>query len=135
MDESPILCPSARCEDGAVLVGIVLSDGRIAFAGDRVLIDAEFVHIACQGRPPEKRFRFATPCARERCGQWMQGRCSVIDEVTSVAGVCSDPSPPPRCSIRARCRWFRQSGLAACGVCPEVITDLRKEEVQADLCR
>ncbi|MCQ8774313.1 hypothetical protein [Streptomyces telluris] len=28
---------------------------------------------------------------------------------------------PPRCGIRAACRWFAQDGPRACGVCPLVV--------------
>ena len=124
MDDKTILCPSARCEEGAILVGIVMSDGRVAFASDRITIDREFVQIAREGRPPEKRFRFSSPCAKGGCAQWTGERCGVIDEELAATPRAS-PDELPECSIRPQCRWFEQSGAAACAVCPDVITDMR----------
>jgi hypothetical protein len=123
MSDRRLLCPSSRCEEGAVLVGVVLSDGRVGYAADRVEIDAEFVRTASEGRAPERRFRFASPCARCACSQWTGTRCGVIDRVMdATAGI---PGALPACSIRDQCRWFDQSGAEACAVCPLVITDLR----------
>lgn len=60
-------CPSALCRPGAVLLGIVLPNGRIAYAADRVVVDEEFVRIAHEGRPPEQRFRFSSACMAGAC--------------------------------------------------------------------
>ncbi len=77
-----------------MLVGVVLSDGRVGFAADRIEVDAEFVRTASEGRVPEKRFRFASPCARGACSQWTGSRCGVIDRVMeSTAGITGDHRP------------------------------------------
>jgi hypothetical protein len=129
MAENPIHCPSARCTPGAILLGIVLPDGRVAYARDRVVIDREFVEVAQNGRPPEQRFRFSSPCVESGCRQWTGARCSVIDDVVDFAAAeaTGPPSPDalPACSIRPTCRWFRQQGALACAVCPEIVTDQR----------
>jgi hypothetical protein len=127
-DQEAVLCPSYRCQDGAILLGIVLAGGRVAFAADRIVIDQEFVDIARQGRPPEKRFRFGGKCVQAACRQWTSGRCGVIDKVLVDLGTDSVPEDLPRCSIRPQCRWYLQSGPQACGACPEVITDLTLPE-------
>ena len=121
----PILCPSSRCQDGAILLGIVLPDGSVAFAKDRIEINAEFVEIARRGREPEKRFRFSSPCVRGACQQWTGERCGVIDGVVDQAArVGYEPQGAlPECSIRPQCRWFGQSGADACRVCDQVVTD------------
>ncbi len=122
------LCPSARCEDGAVLVGVVGREGTIGYLSPRVLIDPEFVRTAKEGRSPERRFRFAQPCVEAGCVQWTGSQCGVIDRVMDeVGGGATRDFPLPKCSIRPDCRWFSQSGSAACRVCPLVITDLRRE--------
>jgi hypothetical protein len=131
MTQEPILCPSARCEDGAILLGIILPDGRVAFASDRVEINQEFVDTANEGRSPEARFRFAGRCVQNGCKQWTGARCGVIDRVVEIL----DSQEPvadalPDCSIRPQCRWFHQSGAKACSACPEVITDLREPLLQ-----
>lgn len=118
-----IECPSARCEPGANLLGVVLPDGRIAHQRKRLPIDSRFIEIAQQGRAPEKRFRFSAPCRREACLQWQQQRCSVIDTLLVELGTPDLAAPLPRCAIRPECRWFRQVGVQACGICDEVVTD------------
>lgn len=131
MIDDPVLCPSSRCEEGATLLGVVQSDGRVGFASTRYEVTQEFVQIARAGRAPEKRFRFASTCAMKGCRQWTGERCGVIDTIMSdrasrADAAERDAAPLPECSIRPQCRWFRQSGRAACAACPEVITDLRE---------
>jgi len=131
---APILCPSSRCKDGAIVLGIVLPNKTIAYADQRYRIDAAQAE-AMQQAPvnPEKRFRFSSPCAQCGCGQWIPdssgaanpgaGRCGVIESVLAT------PQPPnlskelPSCSIRTQCRWFVQRGEEACSVCRYVVTD------------
>ncbi len=118
------LCPSARCEDGAILLGIVGSDGRIAYVTPQVRIDASFVDKAHRGRLPERRFRFSSACIEDQCRHWTGVRCQVIDHALMVADevVPAENQTAPKCSIRPDCRWFSQEGPEACQVCPFVIT-------------
>lgn len=126
-----ILCPSSRCQEGAILLGIVLPDGSVAFAKDRIVVDGGFVQNATRegSHPPETRFRFSSPCARGACNQWSDSRCGVIDSVLQEAhdgGYDSQGRQAlPECSIRPQCRWFEQSGAEACSVCDLVITETR----------
>jgi hypothetical protein len=128
-------CPSAPCKEGALLLGIVLADGRVAFAQDRMVVDKAFVeHATAAGsHPPETRFRFGSPCARGACHQWTGSRCGVIDAVLDeiqsqaiVPGNDTLDAELPGCAIRPTCRWFEQSGAAACHVCDLVVTDTRR---------
>ena len=127
-------CPSAPCKEGALLLGIVLADGRVAFAQDRMVVDKAFVeHATAPGsHPPETRFRFGSPCAKGACHQWTGSRCGVIDAVLDeahsqdIAAVDEGGDTDlPACAIRATCRWFEQSGAAACHVCDLVVTETR----------
>jgi len=122
----PLLCPSSRCTAGARLIGIVQQNGTVTFTPDDLRIDEDFVRIAEQGRKPESRFRFAGPCQRAHCAQWAGERCGVIDLVLSQAPEAAVQSSLalPNCSIRSKCRWFDQSGAAACRACPLVITEI-----------
>lgn len=128
---APILCPSSRCKDGAIVLGIVLPNNTIAYADQRYSLHAQQASDM-QQHPiaPEKRFRFSSPCAQCGCGQWQKdssnehgGHCGVIESVLST------PQPPglskelPSCSIRTQCRWFIQRGEEACSVCRYVVTD------------
>jgi len=126
-----ILCPSARCREGAILLGIVLPDGRVAFSEGRTIVDREFVSVATSEgrRAPERRFRFSSPCAQGACRQWTGAQCGVIAAAMEEAGVQHDHAPSdhelPECAIRSDCRWFLQSGAAACAVCELIVTETR----------
>jgi hypothetical protein len=127
MSQEPLRCPSSRCEPGAVLLGIMLPSGQLAYAAERVVIDEEFVAIANEGRSPEARFRFSSPCVRGACRQWTGTGCGVIEAVLAQEQPAATDGPLPHCSIRSTCRWFAQSGREACAVCPKVVTDSRLE--------
>jgi hypothetical protein len=126
-----VLCPSSRCQEGAILLGIVLADGSVAFAKDRIVVDGAFVQNATKpgSHPPETRFRFSTPCAKGGCNQWSGSRCGVIDSVLEEAREQNfQPQADaalPECSIRGNCRWFEQTGANACAVCDLVVTETR----------
>jgi hypothetical protein len=129
------LCPSARCEPGSILLGVVTPDGRVGYLRPELRIDAEFVANARAGREPEKRFRFAQPCVEAECRHWTGSRCGVIENVldSEEGGAAVDESRKlPRCSIRPRCRWFAEQGARACMVCPLVITEPPVGHIGAD---
>lgn len=119
-----ILCPSSRCEEGAILLGVIQHDGHVSIASDRFVIDNQFVQIAHLGRSPERRFRFAGDCANNSCVQWSEGRCKVIDKAIKIFGENMESTELRSCSIRNQCRWYKQCGGKACAICPEIITDL-----------
>ena len=127
MNSEKKLCPSYKCKDGAILLGVVMRDGRVAFSADRIIVNKEFVDIAREGRSPEKRFRFGGQCVQSGCKQWTGSRCGVIDSVIEEEKERLDYSSLPECSIRPECRWFDQRGAEACAICPEVITDTLEE--------
>jgi hypothetical protein len=123
------LCPSAPAREGAIILGVVQADGSIAYLKDRLKVTREFLEIAQGGRRPEERFRFSSPCQEQACQQWVNGCCRLP---TRLAEVMPEPQTQvlPRCSIRAQCRWFYQSGIAACRLCPIVVT---RPESRAEL--
>lgn len=121
--EREALCPSAPCEPGAILLGVVQRDGTVGYIQPQMRIDEEFVARATPGRSPGTRFRFAQPCVEGRCGYWTGSRCGVADTVVEWKGETDEPLP--RCSIRRDCQWFSQSGPSACRVCPLVMTEVR----------
>ena len=129
MNSEKILCPSSTCQEDAILIGIVMRDGRVAFSSNQIIIDKEFVQIAHEGRSPEKRFRFGGLCVKAGCNQWTGSRCGVIDTIIESTSENNETAFLPNCSIRSQCRWFNQSGADACAVCPDVITDLRIDSV------
>jgi hypothetical protein len=118
-------CPSARCNPGASLLGVLGSDGRIKHARTAMTIDADFVARAQAHGPPEARFRFASPCVEGKCEQWSGNACGVVEKVLAhieaVAPELARDDLPP-CTIRQTCRWYSQSGEKACKVCDLVVT-------------
>lgn len=79
------LCPSVRCEEGAILLGIVGKDGVVGYVSPLITIDGDFVRQAHKGCAPERRFRFSQPCIESGCQQWTGSRCGVIDRALQVA--------------------------------------------------
>ena len=122
------LCPSARCEPDALLIGVVGTSGRVGHLTPAVPVDDSFVTKAREGRAPEKRFRFAQPCVERQCRHWTGSRCGVID--AALSRDLESQESLPRCGIRPRCRWFAQSGAAACRVCPLVVTDVSAAPIE-----
>jgi hypothetical protein len=117
------LCPSARCEPGARLLGIVGSGAVVGYLRPPLAVDEDFVATASAGRAPEKRFRFVSPCVEGRCVQWTGSRCGVIDAVLDLQERGELPAAElPACTIRVNCRWYGQAGARACSVCPFVVT-------------
>ncbi|HEV2124724.1 MAG TPA: hypothetical protein VGW38_18410, partial [Chloroflexota bacterium] len=85
MARQTVLCPSARCEEGAGLFGIVQPDGKVGYLGGEIRVDEEFVVKTKAGRSPEKRFRFSNRCIEAGCRQWTGSRCGVADKVMAEA--------------------------------------------------
>jgi hypothetical protein len=126
------VCPSARCEDGAKLLGIVQPDGTVGYLGGAMTVDARFVERARLGRSPEQRFRFAGACVEGACRQWTGERCGVIDRVLTLMGSETVPAALPSCGIRSVCRWFDQNGPRSCRACPFVVTEAREHAAPRD---
>jgi hypothetical protein len=115
------LCPSAPLTSKAQLFGVVTGGGQIAYLDKAVVVDARFIEDANLGREPERRFRFAAPCASVGCSNWNNG-CTLPERVASDLGTMDEDREVPECSIRTRCVWYRQSGALACRVCRFVVT-------------
>jgi hypothetical protein len=116
------LCPSARAEPGALVIGIRGEDGSVRYLRDRLSADAEFLDRARQHGDPQERFRFSSPCQQHACLQWAECQCSVPGRLTELLDPAEGSAPLPRCAIRAQCRWYAQSGRDACQICPQVST-------------
>lgn len=117
--KAPLLCPSSRGDEGAIVLGISKGDGLLTYITPRHTVDHDFLSSA--GPRPEERFRFSLPCIEGRCGNWSGSHCELIARVFAAAGAESTaPSPLPACSIRSQCQWFSQIGPSACSVCPHV---------------
>ncbi len=117
----PATCPSGACAAGNLLIGIVRPDGTVGALSPPLEIDDDFVRDATVPslRPPESRFRFAGTCVQSACRHWDQDRCGLGDTVAASAPL--DAHRLQRCAVRPQCQWFRQSGPAACRVCPKIV--------------
>ena len=117
------LCPSAPLTPKAQVFGVITGGGQVAFLDKAIAVDAGFVEEAKRGREPERRFRFAAPCARHGCANWSGGGCTLPDRVQAdLAQAIEAERPLPHCAIRTRCVWHQQSGDAACQGCHFVVT-------------
>lgn len=134
MDKKTLACPSGRCKPGATLLGVVESDGHVAFFNSLITIDEEFFFDAQRERTPEKKFRFSNTCIQGACKQWDENKCGIIEQVFNylepegIKPEQLDAFELPHCPIRSECRWFNQRGKSACYVCPLVITDLTSQQ-------
>lgn len=121
--QDALICPSARCEDGAVVLGVIVSTGVVGYISPALPVNAEFAERARRAGSHETRFRFALPCQENGCQNWTAGRCGVIEDALVSAGNIDElrnraESDLPRCSIRRSCRWFAQRGPDSCRICP-----------------
>jgi len=119
-------CPSSTCTEGALLLGVMTSGGRLAYVHPPTPVDAGFVaHEASRGSP-ERRFRFAGPCVEGDCPQWTGEGCAIADMAVEAVnvGLPASPRQLPACSIRHSCRWYFQRGPAACAACPLIVADM-----------
>lgn len=120
------LCPSATAQEGALLLGVVGPEQAVRFLPEPEPMTAKLTEAVAAIDNPEQHFRFANKCVKSGCSQWQSGRCGVIDLVMSVNQHLAEPVSLPHCAIRSQCRWHKQTGPAACTVCPFIITDSSK---------
>src|SRR5690348_8115358 len=83
--QDKLICPSARCEDGAVVLGLIGCTGVVGYISPALPVNAEFAERAHRNSPPERRFRFAAACQESRCQNWTAGRCGVIENALTAA--------------------------------------------------
>ena len=111
--------------------------GRIDFMVEPIAIDASFVAAAKEGRPPEQRFRFSSPCPKHGCEKWGGERCGaakVLHERGPDLLPPDDAAMLPRCAIRPDCRWHGEYRDQICYTCSWVITErpYQAEQHQAE---
>jgi hypothetical protein len=122
VDPAELTCPSAPPEPGSVILGVVVGPSQLAYLSPHVPVtDALLAGLQANNTPVENRMRFAGPCFGERCMQWADGRCGLIDRIAADPGARVPLTDLPRCGIRATCRWYAQHQRAACEACPNVM--------------
>ena len=123
-----LLCPSAKCEPGALLIGRVKKDNSVVFALEPREVTEVFVDQAAKGRKAEERFRFANSCVKGGCLQWKNGNCSIVDTTIQILNNYVKNEYIQDCPIRSECRWHFQSGNKACRICSFVTTERTIQE-------
>ncbi len=121
-ERDELLCPSARCEPGATLLGMVRSDATVGHLPQTYIVDEDFVQAANADGLAETRFRFASACVKGNCRQWNGTGCGVVARAADELALRHSPVMP-KCSIRPSCRWFAEKADAACRICHFVVTD------------
>lgn len=116
-----ILCPSAPCEEGNLLIGRTLNDDNVKILKKPIKINVSFVEEAKKHRTPEKRFRFASSCKQKKCRNWNGDQCTIPDTVEQLL-LYAPINTIPECGIRNLCRWHLQSGENICLLCPFITT-------------
>lgn len=120
------LCPSAPAEAGALVIGVVGPEGRVAHLATPLRAEGAFIErLRGEGTSPETLFRFSGTCVEGRRAQWTGTACGVIERVLARLDPARAAGALPRCGIRRDCRWHAQRGAAACHACPLVVTDQR----------
>jgi hypothetical protein len=123
---APKTCPSSACGEGALLLGVMTSSGKLAYLNPPVKVDAGFAAQEAARGTPERRYRFAGPCLEGGCPQWTGRGCAIADMAAGPVnlGLPASPRTLPACGIRHSCRWYFQRGPAACAVCPLIVADM-----------
>jgi hypothetical protein len=121
---TPSLCPSAPPEwEGSFAFGIVggsVANPVVAHLVEPLPVTDELLAATSPVAPTEV-FRFAAPCAGDRCKHFDGRDCRLATRLVQLLPSVVDRLPP--CHVRPDCRWWQQEGKAACLRCPQVVTD------------
>ena len=118
-------CPSFYALPGSLLLGRVGEDGTVGILADPIEVDMAFLdQLRSRDVEPEFSYRFAGPCHQSACKQWSDGECQLVNRLVYASSAIT--TGLPECGIRSRCRWFRQNGESACGVCSLVTRTMAK---------
>jgi len=117
---SALRCPGVP----ALLVGGADESGdrRLSAGGFATTLVADEGFLATslyQGAPAARRL-FAPACVETDCAHWRGGGCELLGRIAQLlaeAAAPVRPSPAYDCGIRQDCRWRRQRGDEACGIC------------------
>src|SRR6478752_5972984 len=103
-------CPSYKCEEGSLLLGVRQNGGKVAILPKPLKIDKEFIDIVNERKEkPEQNFRFASQCKKNNCKQWTKNGCGVAIRISKFFQD-QNIEPIVECSLRPDCRWFKQEG-------------------------
>src|SRR4051812_48047186 len=105
-------CPSSPADrPEAVVLGVHAGADGLSYLASPVPAQ-EAVAMVPAGVSPTQIIRFAAFCDTA-CKHRMGQDCGLVAKV-AVAAPVTDESTLPRCHLRPRCQWWRQSGADAC---------------------
>jgi hypothetical protein len=119
------LCPSAQPEwENArvfAVAGGTVDKPEVSYLDKAHEVTPELLQLA-QPVSPSEVFRFAAPCAKEKCGHFNQEAhsCRLVEK--TVRWVPIVVQKLVHCAIRSECRWWQQEGPRACQRCAQVVT-------------
>lgn len=120
-----LFCPSSQPGvDNCRVLGVVQpgADGpEIAYLSEYLPATEEVLRMASPDRPTEI-FRLAASCQTCLCPHFDGTSCGLANRIVQILPAAT--AALPRCTIRAKCRWFRQEGKAACQRCSGVTTEM-----------
>jgi hypothetical protein len=121
------LCPSTSAENATLVIGVVQRRedeewGRVAYARSQVAF-TDALRALTEPVGAAEVLRLAGPCAEDRCAHHVDHRCTLGERAAEVLPTVVQRAP--RCSIRSRCRWYAEQGVAACLRCPGIVTSTR----------
>lgn len=128
--DDTLLCPSAACTKKNLLLGFVRDDGKVERFSNPANVDQDLVHTVARHPWVRDRLRFVGNCAAAGCKNWSDGKCSVVRLAVAAAkdvGLLDNAENLPPCSIRGKCRWFREQSHAACRACVYVKSEIRRD--------
>lgn len=82
--------------------------------------DEGFLAATPKQGAPSARMRFAPACVENDCAHWRGEGCDLLSRIAQLLAEARAPVRPSAaydCGIRQDCRWRRQRGDDACGIC------------------
>jgi len=120
--KEPLLCPSAPVKKGLDVFAYFDDKKDLQYLEETEPITVVMID-ELKLSSTSTSLRAAMPCATKGCINWDGSRCSVPDQMNYLLKEKIKPNPILSCAIRTSCRWYAQEGIAACSICPLVVTD------------
>ena len=118
------LCPSAQPDmAGASVLGVVggtPEQPAVGYLEEPIPVTPAVLGMTGPVKATEV-FRFAAPCAEERCQHFDGTDCRLAKKIVQLVPAVTEILPA--CTVRQQCRWWLQEGAAACRRCPVVVTE------------
>ncbi|MFG3281248.1 hypothetical protein [Streptomyces sp. NPDC048111] len=120
--EAPVTwCPSGDAHrPESVVLGVRSGEhGQVVYL-DEPLPAADVLPSIPEGIAPHRVLRFASHCT-SACANRVGEDCGLIQRIQTLPSA-HDTGAVPRCHLRARCKWWHQTGVDACHRCPALAT-------------